>query len=381
VQLLQPAPPALQPVNELEQSTEVQTPEKGVQFAIMPESELAKKTPSPIHDAGRTSIELRSDLFHRKSFQDSVREVGVLGVGAFGNVTLIVYRGSKFACKQLLAASQDNEDHKIQLVNEKNHLTAVTHPFILRLHTSVEEQGNLTLLLEWMPGGDLYMRMKQHKKETGTAAGLAPADVVFYSAGIILAIEHLHKLQIVHRDLKPENMLIDKHGFAVLADFGFAKELPYTVTDENGTQIVKDRAMSFVGSPLYMPPEGILKKGLDITGDIWAFAVTVYELLTSLCLFNDANDPGNLTKIFTLVLVSGKKGIPFKADFVEQNSAAADMIKSCLAYKAEDRATAGALKQHAFFKDIAWEQFGAKKVPAPYVPQVQTPKQMQKKTA
>jgi hypothetical protein len=380
VEILSPAPPALQSVDELEESTAVQSPGKRIQFAILPESEAAQKR-SPKHDVGRASIELRSDLLHRKSFQDSVREVGVLGVGAFGNVTLIVYRGSKFACKQLLAASQDNEDHKVQLVNEKNHLTAITHPFILRLHTSVEEQGNLTLLLEWMPGGDLYMRMKQHKRETGTACGLKPEDVTFYSAGIILAVEHLHTLQIVHRDLKPENMLIDKHGFAVLADFGFAKKLPYTVTDENGTQVSKDRAMSFVGSPLYMPPEGILKKGLDITGDIWAFAVTVYELLTSLCLFNDVTDPGNLTKIFTLVLVSGKKGIPWKDGFVEQNSVAADMIKSCLAYKAEDRATAAGLKQHAFFKDIDWEQFNAKKPKAPYVPQLQTPKQAETKSA
>lgn len=66
---------------------------------------------------------------------------------------------------------------------------------------------------------------------------------------IILAIEYLHNIDIVYRDLKPHNILIGLDGHIRLADFGLAKE---NVGDDH-------LAMSFCGSPAYMPPE-ILKR-------------------------------------------------------------------------------------------------------------------------
>lgn len=43
---------------------------------------------------------------------------------------------------------------------------------------------------------------------------------------LIQGIEYLHQRGIVHRDIKPENLLIDKHFRLIIADFGFAYQLP-----------------------------------------------------------------------------------------------------------------------------------------------------------
>ena len=71
------------------------------------------------------------------------------------------------------------------------------------------------MLLEYLPGGELYQIMKKHMlNEEGQR---------FYLAEVVLAIEKLHSMNIIYRDLKPENMLIDKHGHIKLIDFGFSK--------------------------------------------------------------------------------------------------------------------------------------------------------------
>ena len=42
----------------------------------------------------------------------------------------------------------------------------------------------------------------------------------FYSAGVILAFEHMHQRRIIYRDLKPENLLLTEDGQLKVTDMG-----------------------------------------------------------------------------------------------------------------------------------------------------------------
>ena len=80
-----------------------------------------------------------------------------------------------------------------------------------------QSNSKLFFLLEYCPGGELFFHLSR--------AGRFDDDRTrFYTACILLAIEHLHKHDIVYRDLKPENILIDKNGYAKITDFGLSKE-------------------------------------------------------------------------------------------------------------------------------------------------------------
>lgn len=62
-------------------------------------------------------------------------------------------------------------------------------------------------------------------------------------------------------------MLIDAEGNCKLADFGSSNRL-------DGIR------RTYVGTPLYMPPEIVLNKTHGTQADLWNLGMLIYELLT-----------------------------------------------------------------------------------------------------
>lgn len=99
------------------------------------------------------------------------------------------------------------------------------------------------------------------------------AVAVFYAAEVVLALEALHSHNIVYRDLKPENILLDSEGHIRLADFGLAKQ---------GVSDPFVGAHSLCGTPEYLSPEVLNRRGHGVAVDWWNLGMVMYELLTGL---------------------------------------------------------------------------------------------------
>lgn len=87
-----------------------------------------------------------------------------------------------------------------------------------------------------------------------------------------LDFAHEHEGGLVHRDLKPDNILFDRHGNAVVTDFGIA-EAARNYTETTGTSV-------YVGTPTYMSPEQARGRTVDGRSDIYSLGATLYELAT-----------------------------------------------------------------------------------------------------
>jgi len=77
---------------------------------------------------------------------------------------------------------------------------------------------------------------------------------------------------VVHGDIKPSNIQIGANGEVRLLDFGIAKMITFTqnLTRHN------------LGSPTYCSPERLAKAQVDAQSDLWALAVSLYEMVAGM---------------------------------------------------------------------------------------------------
>lgn len=68
----------------------------------------------------------------------------------------------------------------------------VMHPFVVTLQCAFQTEHKLFLVMEYLPGGELFFHLSKK--------GLFLEEYArFYAAEMVLALEHLHSKGIIHR--------------------------------------------------------------------------------------------------------------------------------------------------------------------------------------
>lgn len=278
----------------------------------------------------------------------------VLGKGGYGKVFQVrkisgADKGKIFAMKVLKKASiARNAKDQAHTKAERNILECVKHSFIVDLIYAFQTGGKLYLILEYLPGGELFMQLERE--------GIFMEDTAcFYLAEILIAIEHLHSQGIIYRDLKPENILLDAHGHVKLTDFGLCKE---SINDGSVTH-------TFCGTIEYMAPEILTRSGHGKAVDWWSLGALMYDMLTGAPPFTAENRKKTIDKI-----LKAKLSLP-----PYLTNEARSLIKKLLKKNIGERLGSGPddakpIKGHPFFRHIDWNELINRKVEPPFKPSV-----------
>ncbi|HEY4321358.1 MAG TPA: protein kinase [Gemmatimonadales bacterium] len=128
-----------------------------------------------------------------------------------------------------------------------------------------------------------YVRGESLRARMASGTPITVPDAIHLLRDIARALACAHAEGIVHRDIKPENVLLSG-GAAVVADFGIAKAIDLSRTQDGdpsaATSLTLTQAGSSLGTPAYMAPEQATgDPGVDHRADIYAWGLIAWELL------------------------------------------------------------------------------------------------------
>jgi len=259
-----------------------------------------------------------------ETFEDKYEKGKEIGRGAFS----IVYKGirksdnSEIAIKVVNKVGQSADVIKL-LRREISVMKKLQHPGIVSLYDVFEDDSSITMVLEYINGGELYDQIIDR-------GSFSEKDAISTVRQLLNALAYMHSNGVAHRDLKPENLLCASDSQTVkIADFGLSKDF--------STASVMQTCC---GSPSYVAPEVLGGGVYDTACDIWSLGVITYVLLSGfLPFFADTQQ-----ELFDRIM-DGQ--FEFDQDVWDDVSdEAKDFVTQCLTLEPSERPSAATLLKH-----------------------------------
>ena len=161
--------------------------------------------------------------------------------------------------------------------NEFKILKEVDHPFLVGMKFIIDTKQHVFFICEFIRGGELWQYLSEVPQYR-----IPENHAKFYTLNIAIGIGHLHSKNVIYRDLKPDNVLIDEQGYLHITDFGLSK---FHGSDEV--------AHTVLGTPDYIAPDILKRKGYSLEVDWWSLGIITYEMIVGRTPFHSSrgNDP------------------------------------------------------------------------------------------
>ncbi|XP_070988722.1 discoidin domain-containing receptor 2-like [Oncorhynchus clarkii lewisi] len=171
-----------------------------------------------------------------------------------------------------------NKNARNDFLKEIRIMSRLRDPNIVSLLAVCVESDPLCMITEYMENGDLNQFLSSHQLDeveeiqSSDKATVSYSNLMSMATQVASGMKYLSSLNFVHRDLATRNCLVGKNYTIKIADFGMSRNLYrgdyYRI---QGRAVLPIRWMSW---------ESILLGKFTMASDVWAFGVTLWEILT-----------------------------------------------------------------------------------------------------
>ena len=274
----------------------------------------------------------------------------VIGRGGFGKVWKVLLKKTSkyYALKEMSKMKIILKRSEKSIQSERELLSNLYHPFIVNMISAFQDFNNLYLVMDLFKGGDLRYHIFLNKK-------FNERQSKFFISNIILGLEYIHKNKIIHRDIKPENLVLDQNGYVAITDFGIAKK------------VEKSSLPDASGTPGYMAPEVLFSQIHTFAVDFYAVGVIAFEFMKGFRPYQGRDRKEIKEAILAKEIGIGPKTLKYEGWSLEGG----DFINRMIKRKVRKRLGfygINEIKNHAWFRDINWNELLMKKLKSPYIP-------------
>jgi serine/threonine-protein kinase len=203
-----------------------------------------------------------------------------VGEGAMGRVYLAHHarlKRRKFAMKVLLGDLAADPTMRLRFAQEAEAASRLQHPNVVPVLDFGKTDGELHyLVMDFIEGGTLSDHIEK--------GALSEKESIDIAIQICQGLTHAHDQGLVHRDFKPDNVaLVQRDGRSIpqILDFGLA-----IISTPEETSVRLTSAGLVVGTPAYVSPEQCQGKPVDLGTDLFAFGVSLYEMVSGVLPFD-----------------------------------------------------------------------------------------------
>jgi Tol biopolymer transport system component len=183
-------------------------------------------------------------------------------------------------------------ERRSRFEREARAASGLSHPNILTIYDIGSHDSTVYIAMELVEGGTL--------KDLIASGPVPVKKLLDLSVQIADGLAAAHAAGIVHRDLKPANVMVSKHGYVKILDFGLAKLVTPEDQEVSGLQTAAGDATRpglVMGTVGYMSPEQAAGRPVDYRSDQFSFGSIVYEMATGKRAFERGTTAETLTAI------------------------------------------------------------------------------------
>nr|XP_046192868.1 serine/threonine-protein kinase PLK1-like isoform X2 [Oncorhynchus gorbuscha]XP_046193514.1 serine/threonine-protein kinase PLK1-like isoform X2 [Oncorhynchus gorbuscha] len=187
-----------------------------------------------------------------------------LGKGGFAKCYEITDLETRevFAGKVVPKAMIVKPHQRDKMTSEISIHKSLDNPHIVGFHGFFEDDDFVFVVLEICRRRSLLELHKRRKAVTEPEAR-------YYMMQLVKGCQYLHNNRVIHRDLKLGNIFLSDDMDVKIGDFGLATKIEFD----------GERKKTLCGTPNYIAPEVLCKKGHSFEVDVWSLGCILYTLL------------------------------------------------------------------------------------------------------